>query len=134
MASESKLKPVSDQASARPGKKEEVPATMSKYPSIAKMAGIPMEDIVESHDGREATLLKYIYSHPKLDTELRGSPAAILAVMDEFAATEDFLINIGPDKAKILTDMIHEQQPKVLVELGTYVGCVCFLAPPFFSL
>ena len=88
----------------------------TKYPSLRKIKD------VASHDGREAELLKYIYDHPKLDSELRGSPTAILAVMDEFAAQEDFLINIGSDKATILSNLIHEHKPKVLLELGTYVG------------
>ncbi|OKL63443.1 hypothetical protein UA08_01981 [Talaromyces atroroseus] len=97
-------------------------AMFAKYPSLQKMMGVPPEEIVESHDGRETSLLKYIYSHPKLDSELRGSPTAIMAAMDEFAAKEEFLINIGSDKAKLLSDLIHEHKPKVLLELGTYVG------------
>ncbi|OJJ48720.1 hypothetical protein ASPZODRAFT_130837 [Penicilliopsis zonata CBS 506.65] len=99
--------------------KEEI---LSKYPCFRKTVGIPMEDIVESHDGREVTLLKYIYNHPKLDSELRGSPQAILDAMDEFAAQEDFLINIGSHKAAVLTELLKEHQPKVIVELGGYVG------------
>lgn len=82
------------------------------------------EDIAESHDGREAALLKYIYNRPDLDSHLRGSPSAILAAMDEFAAQEDFLINIGPDKADKLAGLIREHRPRVLVELGGYVGYV----------
>ncbi|CAI7600041.1 unnamed protein product [Penicillium crustosum] len=94
----------------------------TKYPSLKKMEGLDDEDIVESHDGREVTLLKYIYNHPDLDTKLRGSPSAILAAMDEFAAQEDFLINIGSDKANKLAVLIRTHCPRVLVELGGYVG------------
>lgn len=100
------------------------PEIFTKYPSLKKMEGLDDEDIVESHDGREVTLLKYIYNHPDLDTKLRGSPSAILAAMDEFAAQEDFLINIGPDKAEKLTDLLREYRPRVVVEVGTYVGYV----------
>lgn len=96
----------------------------AKYPSLKKMEGLQDEDIVESHDGREITLLKYIYNHPDLDTKLRGSPSAILAAMDEFAAQKDFLINIGSDKANKLAVLIREHCPRVLVELGGYVGFV----------
>ncbi|KGO42595.1 O-methyltransferase, family 3 [Penicillium expansum] len=98
------------------------PEIFTKYPSLKKMEGLDDEDIVESHDGREVTLLKYIYNHSDLDTKLRGSPSAILAAMDEFAAQEDFLINIGPDKAEKLTDLLREYRPRVVVEVGTYVG------------
>ncbi|KAJ5096910.1 S-adenosyl-L-methionine-dependent methyltransferase [Penicillium angulare] len=90
---------------------------LTKYPSLAKFDNTD----VESHDGREATLLKYIYSHPSLE-QLRGSPAAICALMDEFAAKEDFLINIGKDKGPKVENLIKEEKPTVLVELGGYVG------------
>lgn len=96
----------------------------TKYPSLKKMQGVNEEDILESHDGREITLLKYIYNRPDLDSHLRGSPFAILAAIDEFAAQQDFLINIGPDKAGKLADLIREHRPRVVVEVGGYVGYV----------
>ncbi|KAH8701550.1 S-adenosyl-L-methionine-dependent methyltransferase [Talaromyces proteolyticus] len=95
---------------------------LDKYPSLQKLQGIPEEEIVESHDGREIRLLRYIYNHPKLHSELRGSPKKILQAMDEFAAKEEFLISIGPQKSKILQDLVASHRPKQLVELGTYVG------------
>jgi catechol O-methyltransferase len=91
---------------------------ITKYPSLAKYAN---EDYTESHDGREAALLKYIYNHPSLP-QFRNSPPAILAVIDEFAAQEDFLINIGSDKAAKVCDIIAQEQPSVFVELGGYIG------------
>ncbi|RAL14157.1 O-methyltransferase [Aspergillus homomorphus CBS 101889] len=100
----------------------EEPPMFTKYPSLRKMAALEESEIVESHDGREITLLKHIYAHPELDTKLRGSPVAILEVMDEFAAQEDFLINIGPDKAGKLAVLVREHRPRVVVELGGYVG------------
>jgi catechol O-methyltransferase len=129
-------RPISDPAPEHATKisPEEEQATYAKHASMKKWFDIPEEDIIESHDGREASLLKYIYSHPKLDSELRGSPTAIMAVMDEFADKEEFLINIGHKKAEILTGLIHEHKPKVLLELGTYVGYCSpfsfFIAPP----
>lgn len=61
------------------------PEMYTKYPSLQKFQD-NSENTVESHDGREIVLLKHIYDHPALDTQLRGSPAAILAAMDDFAA------------------------------------------------
>ena len=92
---------------------------LAKYPTLAKFDG--SDDYVESHDGRETVLLKHIYNHPDLD-KLRGSPQAICAVMDEFAAQTDFLINIGSDKGAKVHNMILQEKPSVLVELGGYVG------------
>ncbi|KAJ5860124.1 S-adenosyl-L-methionine-dependent methyltransferase [Penicillium soppii] len=93
-------------------------STTSKYPSLNKFKD---ENYVESHDGREIALLKHIYSHPDLN-ELRGSPSNILRVIDEFAAQQDFLINIGPDKGDKVQKLIEDEKPTVLVELGGYVG------------
>lgn len=42
--------------------------------------------------------------------------------MDEFSGKHDFLINIGDNKAKILYDLLNEEKPQTLVELGGYVG------------
>lgn len=125
MASEPTTAAPSEQGTSNKKSPKEQSVNFAKYPSLRKIMD------VESHDGREARLLKYIYNHPKLDGELRGCPTAILAVMDEFAAQEDFLINIGSDKAKILSNFIHEHKPKLLLELGTYVGyarqTICWL-------
>jgi catechol O-methyltransferase len=122
MASEPTTGAPSEQETSSKSSSEEKSVIFVKYPSLKKIMNLPDEEVVESHDGREAKLLKYIYNYPKLDSELRGSPTAILAVMDEFAAQEDFLINIGSDKAAILNNFIHEHKPKLLLELGTYVG------------
>ncbi|KAJ6145579.1 S-adenosyl-L-methionine-dependent methyltransferase [Penicillium chermesinum] len=53
---------------------------------------------------------------------LRGSPATILQAMDEFSAQTDFLINISWDKGGKVADLIKQDKPAVLVELGGYVG------------
>lgn len=42
--------------------------------------------------------------------------------MDEFAAQEDFLISVGPNKQQILADIVAAKKPSVLVELGGYIG------------
>lgn len=79
------------------------------------------ENTIISHDGREINLLRYIYNHPALN-ELRGSPTRILRAMDEFAAQETFLINIGPDKSGKIHALIQHENPSIFVELGAYVG------------
>ncbi|CAL5867080.1 uncharacterized protein PFLUO_LOCUS1292 [Penicillium psychrofluorescens] len=93
-------------------------ALFDKYPSILKFDN---DNYEESHDGRELALLDHIYNHPSLN-ELRGNPAAIMRVMDEFAAQKDFLINIGSDKGEKVRQLILKERPAVLVELGGYVG------------
>ncbi|KAF5984966.1 catechol O-methyltransferase [Fusarium coicis] len=72
-------------------------------------------------DGREIELLHYIYGRSDID-ELRGSPERVLQAIDEFGRTKKYLMNVGEDKGKIVTDLIAEVKPKVMVELGGYVG------------
>jgi len=66
-------------------------------------------------------LLSYILSRLDLE-QLRGSPAEVLAAIDEFSNTRDFMISIGGHKAGILSDLIAKEKPKTVVELGGYLG------------
>ncbi|MCJ1286754.1 hypothetical protein MMC26_006100 [Xylographa opegraphella] len=72
-------------------------------------------------DGREIELLHFLYSHPSID-EIRGSPSKMLQAIDEYGRTKKYLMNVGEDKGKIVTDLIAEIKPKTMVELGGYVG------------
>jgi catechol O-methyltransferase len=46
----------------------------------------------------------------------------VLAAIDEFARTQKYLMNVGEDKGHIVLDTIAHTEPKVMVELGGYVG------------
>lgn len=71
-------------------------------------------------DGREIELLHFVYKHPSI-ADIRGSPTRILEVIDEFGKGK-FMMNVGYDKGKIVTDLIEKVKPQVMVELGGYVG------------
>lgn len=64
-------------------------------------------------DGREVELLHFVYGRPDID-DIRGSPARVLAAIDEFARTR-YLMNVGEDKGRIVTDLIAEVKPKIMV-------------------
>jgi catechol O-methyltransferase len=53
---------------------------------------------------------------------MKDNPQAVLDAMDEFAARKDFLISIGPHKAKVIEDIVLKEKPKLIVELGGYLG------------
>lgn len=72
-------------------------------------------------DGREIELLHFIHRHRKI-AELRGNPSKVLKAIDEYARTKKFLMNVGEDKGKIVTDLIADVRPETMVELGGYVG------------
>ena len=73
----------------------------------------PQEDTFFD-DGREIELLHFVYSHPDLE-RIRGSPQKVLAAIDEYARTKKYLMNVGEDKGRIVTDLIAEVKPKTMV-------------------
>jgi catechol O-methyltransferase len=70
--------------------------------------------------GRELKLLHFIYGQPNVD-EIRGHPQKVIDLIHEFEK-EYRLINVGPEKGKIVTKLIDEVKPKTMIELGCYVG------------
>lgn len=77
-------------------------------------------------DGREVELLHYVFGRPNID-EIRNSPSAVLAAIDDFARTQKYLMNVGEDKGRIVTELIAEVKPTTMVELGGYIGYSCIL-------
>ena len=73
----------------------------------------PQEEIYFD-DGREIELLHYVYSHPQIN-EIRGSPERVLQTIDEYGQTKKYLMNVGEDKGRIVTDLIAKSQPKIMV-------------------
>lgn len=67
-----------------------------------------------------------MYSKPDID-RIRNSPTKVLAAIDEYARTKKYLMNVGEDKGRLVADLISEVKPKVMVELGGYVGYSCIL-------
>ncbi|XWX00510.1 hypothetical protein V2A60_008530 [Cordyceps javanica] len=72
-------------------------------------------------DGREAQLLRYILSRSDLD-ELKSSPSKVLGAIDQFGRQQKYLMNVGEDKGAIVTKLIKRSCPRVMLELGGYVG------------
>jgi catechol O-methyltransferase len=55
-------------------------------------------------------------------SDYRNNPTALLAAIDDFSLNEDFLISIGPQKASVLSTIVAEHKPRLIVELGGYLG------------
>ncbi|KAL8804558.1 MAG: hypothetical protein Q9182_002473 [Xanthomendoza sp. 2 TL-2023] len=105
----------------------ELPAsTMKDFEQTAfdeKKAYVPKEEQGQAFfdDGREVELLHFIYGHPAIE-EIRGSPEKVLEAIDEYGRTKKYLMNVGSDKGKIVSDLVAEVKPQVMVELGGYIG------------
>jgi len=72
------------------------------------------EEQVYFDDGREIEMLHFIYNKPNIN-EIRGSPEKVLAAIDEYGRQKKYLMNVGEDKGKIVTDLIAEVKPQVMV-------------------
>lgn len=72
------------------------------------------------NDGREIRLLHEIYESPDID-ELRGSPPKVIEAISKYAE-KHYLMNVGPDKGKVVVDLILSSRPETMVELGGYCG------------
>lgn len=79
------------------------------------------QETVFFDDGREIELLHFIYGKPDIN-EIRGNPARVLQAIDEFGRTKKYLMNVGEDKGKIVTDLIAEVKPQTMVETSHSSG------------
>lgn len=70
-------------------------------------------------DGREIELLHFIYNKPDLE-EIRDSPKRVLAAIDEYARKTKYLMNVGEQKGKIVSDLIAEVKPQTMVGSGLF--------------
>jgi catechol O-methyltransferase len=62
-----------------------------------------------------------VFNQPNIE-EIRGSPQKVLQAIDQFGQTKHFLMNVGQAKGKIVTELIAQVKPKMMLELGGYVG------------
>jgi catechol O-methyltransferase len=68
-------------------------------------------------DGREAAAVDYVLANAS-----KGDVDDVLAKIDEFAYEQSFLINVGDEKGALLDGAVQRANPKLALELGTYVG------------
>lgn len=83
-----------------------------------KKAYAAQEDVFFD-DGREEELVEFVKSK---ESSVRDSPSAVLSAIDEFGRTQKYLMNVGEDKGRIVTDLIREVKPATMLELGGYCG------------
>lgn len=62
-------------------------------------------------------VLDYVFSHA---TE--GDANSVLNTIDRFCYEKEWCMNVGDIKGKLVCDAILKNKPKVLVELGGYLG------------
>jgi catechol O-methyltransferase len=68
-------------------------------------------------DGREDALREYVLANAPA-----GDLDAAIDTIDEFAYEQKFLINVGDEKGRLLDAAIERTDPKLALELGTYMG------------
>ena len=68
-------------------------------------------------DGREQRVVDYV-----LERARPGDIDDAVRVIDDFGWNESMLINVGDKKGPILDDAIRKAQPRLVLELGAYIG------------
>ena len=68
-------------------------------------------------DGREQKVADTVKKNA-----IKGNAADVVRVIDHFGYTDSLLINVGDKKGAILDEALQRAKPKVILELGTYVG------------
>ena len=68
-------------------------------------------------DGREQKVAEAVLKKAK-----RNDAADVIRVIDNFGYNDSLLINVGDKKGKIVDSAIQRANPKIILELGTYVG------------
>ncbi|MBV9090690.1 MAG: O-methyltransferase [Mycobacteriaceae bacterium] len=68
-------------------------------------------------DGRELAAADYVLRHAR-----PGDLDDAIATLDRFAYRKAFLINVGDEKGALLDDAVRRADPRLALELGTYVG------------
>ncbi|GLA29756.1 hypothetical protein AnigIFM63326_007670 [Aspergillus niger] len=70
-------------------------------------------------DGREKALQTHILMTPAL----KGQPMAILSEIDAWAAANGHcMMTIGPDRSTSIIEIIRSTHPKIMAEIGGYIG------------
>jgi len=68
-------------------------------------------------DGREEKVAETVLRKAR-----KGNAAEVISVIDNFCYNDSVLINVGDKKGALLDTALERAQPKVILELGTYVG------------
>jgi catechol O-methyltransferase len=68
-------------------------------------------------DGRESAAGDHVVNNAR-----KGDIDDVLATIDKFAYEQKFLVNIGDEKGKVLDAAVTRADPKLILELGTYIG------------
>ncbi len=68
-------------------------------------------------DGREDAVRDYVLANAKA-----GDVDDAIRAIDEYAYQQKFLINVGDEKGAILDAALRRAAPKLILELGAYVG------------
>lgn len=66
--------------------------------------------------------LKTIVAKLETHTEARGNPVETLKILDQLERECGGLMNIGPKKGQVVQELLRENPPKSVIELGCFYG------------
>ena len=72
---------------------------------------------LQFHQNTELEMLEYVYKHAT-----KNNPESVIKTIDNFCWTKHWMMHVGDEKGKILSDIIEKETPTTVLELGTYCG------------
>ena len=78
---------------------------------------LPENGPLQFHRGTEDRLVSRV-----LARATSGSPSSVLSEVDDFCWSEHWMMNVGPEKGRVVDEALQRSKPTVVVEFGTYVG------------
>ncbi|CAF0904665.1 unnamed protein product [Adineta ricciae] len=85
--------------------------------NLNKFTNVVDEGAVQKMLNSRLNLKKYV-----LENSRQGDIQNVIDTIDKFAWTQQWLMNIGDTKGKILDQAIQTKKPKTVLELGTFLG------------
>ncbi|XP_054975348.1 catechol O-methyltransferase [Sorex araneus] len=68
-------------------------------------------------NSKEQRILRHVLQHA-----VAGDPQSVIEAIDFYCSQKEWSMNVGDKKGEIVDEVVREQHPSVLLELGAYCG------------
>jgi catechol O-methyltransferase len=88
-----------------------------QFPGYVSLVKFAISGALGFSDGREILCLEFVRTNAT-----QGNASDVMRAIDTFGWNHQFLMNVGDDKGKILTEALLSKSPRNALEIGAYVG------------
>lgn len=73
--------------------------------------------VLQFHKGTEKDLMRYVLQYAE-----NNNPQSVVDTIDKFCWQNHWMMHVGDEKGRVLSDVTKKRQPLNVLELGTYCG------------